>query len=144
MPVPPLTSFPHQYHQHPGIPSQISPTSNQASELRAALAQPSKLMQQEQLLQQQRLHDRHGQPQLSPHLPPDPKQGSPTLAQHRLPFPIQETRTNARADPKPQAPVSSVHLTGHETARPADTTGLFPGTVYYIGNTKLQLLFFQM
>lgn len=76
------------------------------SELREALAQPSRLAQQEQLIQQQQnvMHATrsHGLPDLCP---------SPVgLGQHRMPFTIQEPRSmsTSRAEPKAAGPPSSV------------------------------------
>ena len=98
-------------HNHPyGMmvpPSSVAQHSPgaAASELRAVLAQPSRLAQQEQILHQ-RIN--HPPQQPSPHLPqqqPSPHLSdghSPGTGQHRLPPVLQEPRTASapRAEPK--------------------------------------------
>ena len=122
--VPPHLGIPGHYHQgaYPhGVMVSQSPTTTQSpaqqtSELRAALATPSKLVQQEQLLQQQRLQKQQQQHQqqqqqqqqqqhMRPLTPLQPEQQpSPgaILGLHRsMPFTFQEQRSaGSRAEPK--------------------------------------------
>ena len=111
---------PHMQAGHPLFPfpmmmspggqqvSQPSPPMSQASELRAALAKPSKLIKQEQLLQRIQQPPPSSQPQpVSNHPQPGGSQDSrqspniPSLGQHRMPFTFQEPRSSvSRAEPK--------------------------------------------
>ena len=114
MPVPHLPGYP-AFSVGSGVPPQSSPTS-QPSELRAALAQPSKLVQQAQLLHQQRMQERQPNPppQHSPHLP-EASKGSPSLPGLQPPHCIPFT------DPKASSShnVVSPHIPAtHEAVRP--------------------------
>ena len=141
---PPHTGPPLFPGSYPGIGvSQHSPpATTQASELRAALAQPSILIQQEQMMQQQQRLQQQQQQQHAPppHQPPPSKQGlrpptphqpehSPSpgvigLGQHRMPFTFPEPRTAgmARAEPKS----SQATHTSHQAPPPAAHTQQAP------------------
>ena len=133
MSVPQLPGFSHPFPPS-GLPPQTSPTS-QASELRAALAQPSKLVQQEQLLHQQRLQERQQPPpQHSPHLPTEASKGSPSLpglgGPQGIPFSEQHQAVAASAkgvSSNASHSVVSPHIAAtHEGVRPADLTSFRP------------------
>ena len=84
------------------LPGHSSPVSVPASELRSALAQPSRLVQQEQLLQQQQQRLPSSLRSVGGQHPSDPcpSPGVVGLGQHRMPFTLPEPRLISRAEPK--------------------------------------------
>lgn len=99
--------LPHASLSNTKDPSSSVPSSSSSaqSELREALAQPSRLVQQEQLIQQQQQNVLQVRPHNLPDLCPSPV----TLGQHRMPFAIQEPRSTStsRAEPKSAGVVDS-------------------------------------
>ena len=104
----------------------------QTSELRAALAQPSKLQQHEQLLQLQQAQPRGvAAPRVQP--PANPVQA---LGQHRLPVNIHNrmTQPTRGAESKINKDVSpSLHSGGNRLPAPEGLSAHLPSTQIYSG-----------
>ena len=75
------------------------------SDLREALAQPSRLAQQEQLLAKQRVQ--HMVPLLAGVRPAEPCRSPVGLGQHRMPFTVLEPRSVSASRAEPKAPPQS-------------------------------------